>query len=306
VSRAVRGLPCPALVLALLLALVLLLAGCTGGAARPEGRPPPAASSTSTAGPSGGPSAGPSGVPADRARLAAFFGGEVRLREEGSFGLDRGALVPTGAATPAGEALRVAYPRGSASPASNREYGSPNGGMQVYLPFTAGPTDDAYLRYWVRYPAGFIFVKGGKLPGLWGGTEVSGGDVPDGTDGFSTRLMWRTGGAGEVYLYADQQSGVSLGRGSWTWPTGRWVCVEEHVRLGDPSRADGSVTVWLDGEQVFTRPDLRYRTVPDLRIEGIFFSTFYGGSDPSWGPPSDQYVDFAGFAVAHQRPGCSG
>jgi hypothetical protein len=302
-----RGSAWPALVLA----AVLLLAGCTGGASRPEGRsrPPPAASSSSSAeppaGPSEGPPAGP-GVPADQAAIAAFFGSQVRPRKTGSFGLDRASLVPTGTATPPGTALRIAYPQGSVSPAANRHYGTPDGGMQVYLPFTAGPTDEAYLRYWVYFPPGFTFVKGGKLPGLWGGTQVSGGEVPDGTNGFSTRLMWRAGGAGEVYLYADEQSGVSLGRGDWTWPRGRWVCIEQHVRLGDPDHAHGLVTVWLDGKQVYTRNDLRYRTVSDLRIEGIFFSTFYGGDNPSWAPPSDQYADFTGFAVADHRLGCSG
>jgi hypothetical protein len=84
------------------------------------------------------------------------------------------------------------------------------------------------------------------------------------------------------------------------------VCVEEHVSLNEPTRADGSVTVWLDGEQVFTQDSILYRTVPELRLEGIFFSTFYGGDDPSWAPSADQYADFAGFAVAQDRLGCSG
>lgn len=41
---------------------------------------------------------------------------------------------------------------------------------------------------------------GGKLPGLRGGPDThgcSGGNETDGTTCFSTRLMWRSGGAGE-------------------------------------------------------------------------------------------------------------
>jgi hypothetical protein len=49
---------------------------------------------------------------------------------------------------------------------------------------------------------------------------------------------------------------------------------------------------------------MRYRTVADLRIDGIFFSTFYGGADPSWAPSTDQHADFAGFAVSDQPIGC--
>lgn len=45
--------------------------------------------------------------------------------------------------------------------------------------------------------------RGGKLPGLRGGPDArgcSGGSASDGERCFSTRLMWRTGGAGEAKL----------------------------------------------------------------------------------------------------------
>jgi hypothetical protein len=80
--------------------------------------------------------------------------------------------------------------------------------------------------------------------------------------------------------------------------------VEEHVALNRPGHQDGSVTVWLDGKQVLTEPNILYRTVDRLRIDGIFFSTFFGGADPGWAPHRDQHVDFAGFALAGQRIGC--
>jgi len=44
------------------------------------------------------------------------------------------------------------------------------------------------------------FNMGGKLPGLRGGPDrrgCSGGNETDGTGCFSTRIMWRTEGAGE-------------------------------------------------------------------------------------------------------------
>ena len=45
----------------------------------------------------------------------------------------------------------------------------------------------------------FEWVLAGKLPGLYGGhTACSGGD--EALDCFSTRLMWREGGMGELYL----------------------------------------------------------------------------------------------------------
>lgn len=56
------------------------------------------------------------------------------------------------------------------------------------------------LSYELAFDAGFDWVKGGKLPGLRGGPNpdgCSGGNEPNGTDCFSTRLMWRQNGAGE-------------------------------------------------------------------------------------------------------------
>jgi hypothetical protein len=62
--------------------------------------------------------------------------------------------------------------------------------------------------------------QGGKLPGLRGGPDThgcSGGNQTDGTGCFSTRLMWRTSGAGEgergrkcgLVLHCDQVLVVS-------------------------------------------------------------------------------------------------
>lgn len=42
---------------------------------------------------------------------------------------------------------------------------------------------------------------------------------------------------------------------------------------------------------------LAARSVPAFGFTGIFFSTFFGGHDPSWATPKDQYMWFKGFAL---------
>jgi hypothetical protein len=160
----------------------------------------------------------------------------------------------------------------------------------------------------VRFPTGFDFVKGGKLPGLYGGKVTSGRKIPNGSDGLSTRYMWRTKGAGEVYAYlpTSQDHGTSLGRGDWSWPTGRWACVEQEVRLNDPGSDDGVVTVWLDDHRVSTQTGLTFRDRTSLQIDGLFFSTFFGGGDASWATPLQQHADFADFRMSATHIGCSG
>lgn len=260
---------------ALVTALALVLGGCSPGPEQDE-----------------------EDGPVLSAEALVVFGDEVTPRSEGSFGLERTEVVPAAGAG-VEQALRVRYPEGSSSPESHREEGTPLGGAQVYLPLVGGAASDVHLRYRVRFEDGFDFVRGGKLPGLYGGSKTSGGDVPDGTDGLSTRLMWRAEGAGEVYAYlpSSRGDGTSLGRGNWTFEPGRWVQVDQYVHLNAVGEEDGRIRVLIDEREVLDERGLVFRTTDALRVDGVFFSTFFGGSDSSWSTPRDQYADFAAFAV---------
>ena len=43
---------------------------------------------------------------------------------------------------------------------------------------------------------------------------------------------------------------------------------------------------------------LNIRTQADVLIEGIYFSTFFGGSDSSWAPTADCYTYYKNFVIA--------
>ena len=198
--------------------------------------------------------------------------------------------------------LRVRYPAGSASPTVARK-GTPSGGAQFYSRFNLDRSgvamDHLRLRYFLRLSSDFEFVKGGKLPGLYGGIGNSGGKIPDGSDGFSSRLMWRKNGEGEVYAYlpSSKDYGTSIGRGRWTFKPGVWHQVEQEIKLNDSTKSNGWVKVWIDNVLVLNKEKLKWRTDSNLTIDGIFFSTFFGGSDASWSTPKDVYIDFAEFAI---------
>lgn len=94
-----------------------------------------------------------------------------------------------------GPVLQVTYPAGT--------YGSQNSGAQWYSLWNT--TDGSQfqsmlLSYELAFDSNFNWVQGGKLPGLRGGIDIndcSGGAEPNGTDCFSTRVMWRKNAAGE-------------------------------------------------------------------------------------------------------------
>ena len=194
-----------------------------------------------------------------------------------------------------GPVLRVRYPRGSVNPGTAE---APRGGAGFELAWPPG--EARCLSYRLRFPAGFAFVKGGKLPGLFGGDAPRGCGAAEFSKGFSARLMWRTDGAGELYLYAPDRTsrcGESIERGSWTFATGRWLTVSEEIVLNTPGRSDGVARIWIDGAKVVERTNLMLRDESGIKVDGLLFSTFFGGSDESWASPGDQYADFADFVL---------
>lgn len=221
------------------------------------------------------------------------------VRDRGDWGWQNLEILPD----PTGRFshfIRVYYPSGSASPTVARVHKKPLGGVQFYATLQMPPQNNLQFSYYVRFSDNFDFVKGGKLPGLFGGEVNSGGQIPDGTNGFSTRYMWRNNGKGEIYAYlpTSAEHGTSIGRGTWQFQPGRWYRLEQQVVLNDLESKNGLIKVWIDNVLVFEKRELTFRTTEKLKIEGIFFSTFFGGGDPSWVTPKDVYADFAEFYVS--------
>ncbi|KAG8799096.1 hypothetical protein FRC16_005838 [Serendipita sp. 398] len=227
--------------------------------------------------------------------------------------------------------LQVNYPRGSYSPSHK-----PRGGADFYStpPFhrfeeegvtaAVAVADDGNrtvslemlkkannvtLSYSVYFPPDFDFVKGGKLPGLYGGhRKCSGGD--DALDCFSTRLMWRGGGKGELYLYApkDIQSdslcatpprsncdtvyGLSIGRGSFDFERGMWTHVRQTVWLNSIGRRNGGFVLEIGAgddkgsmKRVLSNAEVYYRSAGGESYEAISWEIddFHAeDDDPLW------------------------
>lgn len=199
-------------------------------------------------------------------------------------------------------ALRVFYPAGS--------YSKRTGGTQFYAqPLVNEAYERMILSYDIWFPSNYSFVQGGKLPGLRGGSDrsgCSGGSQTDGTSCFSTRLMWRANGTGEVYAYIPTNStglctqsnvicnsdfGTSLGRGTFTFQTGQWQTIYLVVVLNKVGIANGVVELYYNGVKALSFQNLVLRTASSLSsVGGLFFSTFFGGDDSSWATPTDQYL----------------
>lgn len=202
------------------------------------------------------------------------------------------ALVVDAAGTTYGKALKATYPAGSRDPASALVGGC---GWRK----DAISADVACLRYKVRFSVGFAFNLGGKLPGLFGGAGNTGGSIPNGTDGWSSRFVFKPNGLLNIYAYLP--TSVTFGTefpvtGAVMVP-GQWHTLEQAVRLNTPGCNDGEIVVQFDGVHRLHVSGLRFRDIDALKIDGPLFSTFFGGNTPDWNSPQDQFAEFADFEI---------
>jgi hypothetical protein len=113
---------------------------------------------------------------------------------------------------------------------------------------------------------------------------------------FSTRLMWRGQGDGELYTYlppgnpannvqckvaphsdCNPAYGASVGRGSFKFAAGKWTTVTQRIRLNTPGKADGEMQLFANGQSVIDVKGLVFRETAAGKFRGIMMQTFFGG-----------------------------
>nr|BCI57567.1 cellouronate lyase [Mizuhopecten yessoensis] len=212
--------------------------------------------------------------------------------------------------------MKVKYADGSYSGTDHR-------GVQFYSqPTGVKGHSELTLSYDVYFAHNFDWVRGGKLPGLWGGTQTCSGHR-SAEHCFSTRFMWRGGGDGEVYAYipheqypnysswcknshiiCNDHSGQSIGRGDFVFGKEKWQKLTQYVKLNNVGSHDGVLKVWLDHKLVYHSSSLVFRKHSSIHIDGLFFSTFFGGGDDDWASTADTYTLFRDFRLydTHMDP----
>lgn len=222
---------------------------------------------------------------------------------------------------PPAKAWEAFYPKGSINPGSTNP-----GGFGFYL---SGPASfakqlqdgakEVIISYRMMLQKDWQWVKGGKLPGWFGGVgdlaySCTGGRQNERCQCFDMRPMWRTSGLGELYTYlpltagnedilkkippkyvGNPEFGLSVGRGAYTWQkaAGNWISVAFRIKLNDVGKTNGEIELWIDGESVIYGTGLLLRTSDKSIIKGMHFETFFGGHDSDWASPRDQKAWFA-------------
>lgn len=202
---------------------------------------------------------------------------------------------------PSRRVLQIKYPKGKVGQEED------GGGAQWRLQFDT-PFDKCSVEYQVMFPFSFDFVRGGKLPGLCGGSSPAGGKKSDGSDGFSSRIMWREQGEVFQYMYwmeraPEKKWGDDL---PWTDPAsenrmsmrfipGLWHSLKTEIVMNTPGRRDGRINSWFDRKHYLSRDGAFRADGATFGIDSFNFTTFFGGNTPDWAPTKDESVYFANF-----------
>jgi hypothetical protein len=214
------------------------------------------------------------------------------------------------------KAIRVKYPKGKVRFLES-------GACWLWKNF--GEHRDLYLGYWVKFSDVFMFRAGGKMHGFCGGACNTGGNKPNGHDGWSSRVHWGKDGTIKQYIYHKDQPGkfgdvifwrhnpetIIIGEGESLnqnkkqnvyLKRGQWHFIVTRVVVNDIGEKNGFIQSWLDGELVLDVYGFEFRNKSckkdDLLIDKMYFCTFFGGRTADYKPVKNEYADFTDFRIS--------
>lgn len=235
--------------------------------------------------------------------------------EEALLPLQFGSLPNVARAPDGALAFEQVYPAGQYGKGYSFYCGGDKNGVKV-----EGAREITFA-YSIYFADGFAWTKGGKLPGIYGGTSLesakscSGGRSAGRGECFSARVMWRANGDGELYNYFPPEAhndycsfppksvcnpdfGDSIGRGAFQFKAGQWNTVSQRLKLNDPGQKNGEQELFINGQSVIRLNNVMITSDPNAKLYGIMAQTFFGGGSSDFAPPSDQTAWFKDWSLS--------
>lgn len=207
---------------------------------------------------------GPGGKPLSPIDLQARSGSR-------EWGLLQNAQVVAGAGPERNSVLEVKL-----AATDDDEGTTENGVGFTWQPHEISGASSACLSYSVFLPTGFEFHEQGILPGLFGASDVSQIDDLQPEDSFALRVGWLQAGDAGVDVRIPASSGYwETPPRRTTWPLGRWVKVEQEVKLNAPGQDDGLMRLWVDGALTIDRGGMPLRKSAQAELSGVVGDVAY-------------------------------
>lgn len=178
---------------------------------------------------------------------------------------------------------------------------SSEGSQRIVFRKSLPASQEYTLNYDVMFENDFEFVNGGKLLGLGPKNETA-GCAPQTADGWSARVMWRTGGVPVIYSY-DQNRANRCGEdyySSFVFQKGQYYAVSLHVKVNNPASSwNGLIELYANGQKIAQQTNVQLRATggTDTEINNFLFDTFHGGSSSWWSPSKTVHSRFDNIGV---------
>lgn len=174
-----------------------------------------------------------------------------------------------------------------------RTTGEGNGIGFQWSPAGIAGASAACLSYSVYLPEKFDFGGGGVLPGLYAGTPASINEVSDGKRYVAQRLVWRNGGRANLYAQLpgyETNGGAYLHQDGVEFPRGRWVMVEQEIKLNDLGKTNGLSRLYFDGEMKIEKQWIEWRKNGKLTLTGVHAEVTYAMPRRDVVPPKETAI----------------
>ncbi len=216
--------------------------------------------------------------PMSPVQLVGVIGGTQR-------GIYRNAKVVEVRDTASKHALKVTLRPDSENA---RTTGEGNGIVFQWTPEALAGATTACLSYSVYLPKKFEFGGGGILPGLYAGAPNTINEALDGKTAVAQRLVWRNNGRANIYAQLpgyEANGGAYLDTDGIKFPRGRWVAVEQEIKLNDLGKANGLSRLFFDGEKVIEKNRMQWRKNGKLTLSGVHAEVTYAMPHRQTKPP---------------------
>jgi hypothetical protein len=145
--------------------------------------------------------------------------------------------------------------------------------------------DELHQRFWVYFGENAYPQDDCKAPGFSGdpNRNLAGTTQPNGYNGWSARGSYHAASGGiepGFYVYhADQPDWWGIYE-NWdvTLNRAQWYRIDQYIDLNTPGQNDGVLKAWVDGEEVYSRSNWRWRDTTDLPVHAFWHDFYHGGN----------------------------
>ncbi len=156
------------------------------------------------------------------------------------------------------------------APVDEDEGTTQNGVGFTWQPHEIANATSACLSYSVFLADDFTFKEKGVLPGLFGASDVTQIDELSPDDAFAVRVGWGQAGDAGLDVRRPASSGYwETPPRKTMWPVGRWVNIEQEVKLNTPGQDDGQLRLWFNGVLTIDRGGLPLRKSAQSELTGV-------------------------------------